>query len=514
MFLAIRQAFIRHIETGRIVFQDSEEQNRFLNYSVCCTAGLPLMFFFCICNLLLGKIILSSVIFTSLAGLGIGWYLAYRGISITAILRANIALFFILLIYMAYIGGQDGSKLLWMYIFPLIACSLGHREGMVWNTLIFTCSLFIMINPYNWANSYYYPTDYIIRFLLSYVIVSTMAYFYERFRQQHRSEIEHKNNLLQLEIAKRQQVAEALKKSEEKYRAIYTEATDGILIINGQGIILESNPQMNSMLGYSDQHLIGTNLMDLVHPADLEAKPSQIPQILAGQSILLERRMRTADGVYRLFELSGKMIEDNCISLIYRDITDKKNAEIALEKANKELDRLANIDGLTQVANRRKFETTIQQEWQRLSREKLPLSLILCDIDYFKQYNDFYGHQKGDGCLITIAKTLDETLQRPADLLARYGGEEFIILLPNTHVSGSLALAEEMRQRVLFKHIPHKGSHCSTYVTVSFGVASMTPGKGNRVEDLITRADKALYIAKQNGRNRVETEDSMVLVRN
>jgi len=236
-----------------------------------------------------------------------------------------------------------------------------------------------------------------------------------------------------------------------------------------------------------------------------------MPKILSGETVMLERRMRTANGDYRLFERSGRLVDQNRILLLYRDITDRKAAETALAKANRELDRLANIDGLTQIANRRKFETALRAEWQRLSREKLPLSMIIGDIDYFKQFNDLYGHQEGDNCLITIAQTLEHSLHRPADIVARLGGEEFILLLPNTHLAGCLQIAEGIRKRISLLRIPHKGSSCSPYVTMSLGVSSMVPNHKQLPDDLIAVADKALYMAKQNGRNRVETASSDLL---
>lgn len=171
-----------------------------------------------------------------------------------------------------------------------------------------------------------------------------------------------------------------------------------------------------------------------------------------------------------------------------------------LEQANRELQHLATIDGLTQIANRRYFDEYLQQEWRRLAREQLPLSLILCDLDYFKLYNDTYGHQAGDDCLRTVAKTIDGQINRPADLAARYGGEELVVVLPNTAPQGALYLAENMRAAVQALALPHVRSP-HQILTLSLGVTSCIPDLQRTPADLILAADKALYQAKENGRN-------------
>ncbi|HEY9658597.1 MAG TPA: diguanylate cyclase, partial [Allocoleopsis sp.] len=140
-----------------------------------------------------------------------------------------------------------------------------------------------------------------------------------------------------------------------------------------------------------------------------------------------------------------------------------------LQSANRDLHRYATTDSLTQVANRRAFEDHLQKEWQRLAREQQPLSLILCDVDYFKRYNDTYGHPAGDICLVQVAQTLQSTLKRPADLVARYGGEEFIIILPNTTNAGAVQVAQNIQQQIAQLQLPHAASLASSYVTLSLG---------------------------------------------
>lgn len=174
-----------------------------------------------------------------------------------------------------------------------------------------------------------------------------------------------------------------------------------------------------------------------------------------------------------------------------------------LEEANQNLQRLAYVDGLTQVVNRRRFDECLYQEWRRLAREKAPLSLIMCDVDFFKLYNDTYGHQAGDKCLQQIAHAISCTVKRSADLVARYGGEEFAVILPNTQAEGAVGLAEEIRARIKNLSIIHKNSQVSKYVTLSLGVASTIPEPKSSPARLVAAADRALYQAKAQGRDRV-----------
>jgi diguanylate cyclase (GGDEF)-like protein len=178
-----------------------------------------------------------------------------------------------------------------------------------------------------------------------------------------------------------------------------------------------------------------------------------------------------------------------------------------LAEANWMLQRLSSLDGLTGVANRRRFDEVLEQEWRRALRNKTPLSLIFIDIDFFKVYNDTYGHLMGDECLKQIAKTLSGILNRPGDLVARYGGEEFVVLLPETDTSGAITIAETLRTKVEEMKIPHLKSECSNYVTISLGVATAIPSHDSSASWLIDKADKALYQAKQEGRNQLRCSE-------
>ncbi|HEY9737602.1 MAG TPA: diguanylate cyclase [Trichocoleus sp.] len=172
-----------------------------------------------------------------------------------------------------------------------------------------------------------------------------------------------------------------------------------------------------------------------------------------------------------------------------------------LTAANQELQRLASLDGLTQVGNRRCFDDYLDREWRRALRDQTPLALILADIDFFKHYNDTYGHQAGDDCLCQVARALCRAAERPADLVARYGGEEFVVLLPNTCLASATHVADRLQAIISDLQLPHSSSPISAHITVSLGVTCIVPKLTDTPSDLITTADQALYLAKAAGRN-------------
>ncbi|MCC5663203.1 diguanylate cyclase [Nostoc sp. CHAB 5784] len=188
--------------------------------------------------------------------------------------------------------------------------------------------------------------------------------------------------------------------------------------------------------------------------------------------------------------------------LLQQEITEREQVYLALQFANQELQHLAIVDGLTQIANRRCFDQRLQQEWQRLVGEQQPLSLILFDVDYFKRYNDCYGHQAGDACLVQLAQVVKQRVNCSGDLVARYGGEEFAVILPNTDRQRAIASAQGIQQAIRGLKIPHKQSDVSEIVTVSLGIASTIPISENLPDTLIALTDQALYAAKQQGRDR------------
>jgi len=177
---------------------------------------------------------------------------------------------------------------------------------------------------------------------------------------------------------------------------------------------------------------------------------------------------------------------------------------LELKRSRDALERMARLDGLTGVANRRTFDDMLRREWRRNARTAQPMSVIMIDVDHFKQYNDTYGHADGDECLKAITKAAEGALQRPADTVARYGGEEFVALLPDTSLEGALAVAEGIRAAIAALDIPHAGSKAAPHVTVSLGVASGIPDLECEPGELVKAADAQLYAAKADGRNRAK----------
>jgi diguanylate cyclase (GGDEF)-like protein len=180
-----------------------------------------------------------------------------------------------------------------------------------------------------------------------------------------------------------------------------------------------------------------------------------------------------------------------------------KNQLDELQQANQNLKSLVNLDSLTKLSNRRGFDDYIQKEWDRMRRIAAPLSLIMCDVDFFKNYNDRYLHPNGDRCLIEVAMAMRNTVRRSGDLVARYGGEEFAIVLPNTDALGAVSVAENVRSAIKNLQIVHEASAVCPHVTISVGVSTIIPNADNDFQALIHAADRALYQAKSQGRDRV-----------
>ncbi|MEO1621662.1 MAG: diguanylate cyclase [Cyanobacteria bacterium J06632_3] len=217
--------------------------------------------------------------------------------------------------------------------------------------------------------------------------------------------------------------------------------------------------------------------------------------------LLIERHIQMSQLVRKLqtdrLSLSQKVSE---FSQILRQ---QEQLQVALAQENKNLQKIAFIDGLTQVANRRSFNETSVRLWAEALEEEQPISLLLCDIDYFKRYNDTYGHQAGDVCLQRIAAALVEGAHRQDDQVSRYGGEEFAVLLPKTDIQGAQQVALAIQSAVANAQIPHKGSLIKSTVSLSIGVCTLIPDAQNdSCEMFISRADQALYTAKLSGRDR------------
>jgi diguanylate cyclase (GGDEF)-like protein/PAS domain S-box-containing protein len=279
---------------------------------------------------------------------------------------------------------------------------------------------------------------------------------------------------------------------------------------NGQ---IYYSPNWFVMLGYqADEfpHSLET-WATLTHPDDLPVLESALGNAANGSDVGfgIEIRMLAKHSGWRWIQARGRSVEVEESGQVVRivgtlsDISKYKQVELALQKANEELQRLAALDGLTQIANRMRFEDRLTQEWRRAAREKKSLALIICDIDYFKNYNDSYGHLRGDEALYTVAQAISAALKRPMDLVARYGGEEFGMILPNTDIRGALRVANEVKAAVDGLRIEHKASRTGRYLSLSFGVCAFVPTGSLSLKQLIETADQALYKAKALGRDRI-----------
>lgn len=210
------------------------------------------------------------------------------------------------------------------------------------------------------------------------------------------------------------------------------------------------------------------------------------------EPIILQSKVRVFLDLYN----QKKLVEEQTKLL---ELKVKELSE--LKEANFKLESLSTLDGLTGISNRRSFDNYIDMSLKNCARADKPISLIMADIDFFKNYNDNYGHLQGDDCLIKVAKAMASSIKRPLDFVARYGGEEFAVILPETDEEGAKVIAETIRKNVEDLKITHEHSTAAPYVTLSLGIETMMPKADYSANELIENADKALYKAKQNGRN-------------
>jgi PAS domain S-box/diguanylate cyclase (GGDEF) domain len=286
--------------------------------------------------------------------------------------------------------------------------------------------------------------------------------------------------------------------------------------VAGDGIEgLEQAKKLLPNLILSDQIMPRQNGLDLLREIRKTAELSATPVIFLTARSGMEARIESLDAgaddyiskpcderelLARVRNLLRSHAAEQQLALLNRQLQEQKQQ---LETVNQALQYLATYDSLTELKNRRCLNEYLDTEWRRLAREEAPLSLIMCDIDYFKLYNDTYGHQAGDECLRQVATVLRSSLKRPADLVARYGGEEFVVVLPNTDIEGAARVAEFIRAEVQGLQIIHSKSAVSQYVTLSLGVACCIPAPHKLPETLIAIADEYLYRAKNQGRDRV-----------
>jgi diguanylate cyclase (GGDEF)-like protein/PAS domain S-box-containing protein len=314
---------------------------------------------------------------------------------------------------------------------------------------------------------------------------------------------------------------EALIASETRFTATFEQAAVGIAHVALDGTWLNVNRRCAEIVGYPKEVLLGLNFSDITHPDDLEADWALVRDLLEGQrdTYSLEKRYFTRDRRLVWVNLTVSLVRkpdgspDYFISVI-EDITLRKQIEderdeliVQLEERVRqrtaELERLTLTDPLTGIANRRSFDRCLEAEWDRAVRTRQPLSLILVDIDFFKNMNDSAGHSAADDALRAVAACLSQVAQRSADLAARYGGDEFVLILPDTSAEGALRIANRVQELIEELKVRNPGSAINTSMTVSQGAATASPDAKGTWSSLLLDADRALYRAKQTGRARI-----------
>jgi diguanylate cyclase (GGDEF)-like protein/PAS domain S-box-containing protein len=295
------------------------------------------------------------------------------------------------------------------------------------------------------------------------------------------------------------------------YRALLESSVDLICLAtihNGRHRFLYVTPSCTDILGWTPAEFRRQTPETIFAPESLPIIVADVAKLLRGEptsSVIVEATRKDGERIWlenkvRLIRRSRS--DEMRVMVCMRDVTRRMRLEARLGK-------LARVDGLTGIANRRNFEEVIAQQWKLTLRTAAPLSLLLLDVDHFKSFNDTYGHITGDDCLRTLARTLRDTVRRPSDFVARFGGEEFAVLLPATDLEGAAIVAAQLRRAVASLHIPHRNNAgCGRVVTVSCGASTACAGIGSSIQmpkGLLLAADTALYKAKRQGRNQVAT---------
>jgi diguanylate cyclase (GGDEF)-like protein/PAS domain S-box-containing protein len=324
--------------------------------------------------------------------------------------------------------------------------------------------------------------------------------------------------LTEVAMAGNRRIQVSLEASETRFRSLTEASRDVIVLAELDGRPKYVSPAVTELLGWEQQDLIGKSYEEIAHPDDLASVLQVFRDLLEGrESVPVAYQCLKRDGSYLWVEESTRLLRNERTGApagfvcVLRDISDRKAAEQQLKSAFQTVERLAMIDGLTGLANRRALDQTLSREWLSARRDRSSLSVLLIDVDHFKAFNDRYGHLAGDECLRRVATEIQAVFRRPLDLLARYGGEEFVAILPNTSRENAGLIAEVVRGVIEECCIPHEDSPHGV-VTVSLGCATTIPSLDTTSSCLLKAADAALYQAKSNGRNRKEVALDAVLV--
>jgi len=310
-------------------------------------------------------------------------------------------------------------------------------------------------------------------------------------------------------------VIENLRRAErrlEEIAALHKLVTDNsrdiIMLADCDGVPHYISPAVDLLTGYKPSETMRRGFAEVIHSLDLPRMVALIHTLQKdAETGTIEYRVKRRNGEYIWVEGSLRSLRDSntniCTGIlqIVRDISGRKLAQQQLAEAYRAVEAMAITDALTGLANRRRFDQCLSNEWRRCMRERKPLSLLLIDADLFKAYNDAYGHLRGDNCLKQIAEAIQDVVSRPGDLVARFGGEEFAVILPNTSAAGAFQLAQDICAIMRSRQLPHSGNPCGV-VTISIGCGTLVPELGQHALTLIDCADQALYQAKRSGRDR------------
>jgi len=312
------------------------------------------------------------------------------------------------------------------------------------------------------------------------------------------------------DITSRKLLETELEASQRQLADALSHMADGLVMFDPTGRIILCNEQYRDLFPLTaDLRVVGSSHRAILEAAVVRGEAATNPSntqdwiegVLRAQTEGSERQIQLADG--RWLQARTRPLIDGASISVFSDISAAKRAQEELLAANQRLKVLADKDGLTELLNRRAFDETLEREFKRSQRNNSPISLLLLDIDRFKNYNDRYGHPEGDDCLRAVSRCLRDSLKRPADTPSRYGGEELAAILPDTDAAGAFVIGESIVRAVRSLERPHEASECKI-VTVSIGIAtSGQSAERTTAKDLLRRADEALYGAKAAGRNRV-----------
>jgi diguanylate cyclase (GGDEF)-like protein/PAS domain S-box-containing protein len=311
------------------------------------------------------------------------------------------------------------------------------------------------------------------------------------------------------DITERKQMEEKLRHEERRFRALVENSSDIIVVLDREGTVTYENPAFKKVLGFESEERIGANGFELIHPDDLEHLANKVIILFTDTNdpvVQFEVRLRHRDGNWRKFEAVGSnLVNNNVVESIivnYRDITERKRMEDVLQESERRYRELSIIDDLTHLYNARHFYAQLEREIERSNRYEQPLTLLLLDLDKFKDFNDTYGHVEGDNVLSRLGQVIKGCM-RETDSAYRYGGEEFTIILPMTTSEEGIITAKRIQTELRKEAFPPTVDQ-NIYITVSIGLSHYKPKE--EMKTFVHRVDQLMYQAKKNGRDRICSE--------